>query len=75
MRRPAKQRQQQGGQHVDAHLFHVVVTDAPAAVRPIEQLDEVAGLVVVTVGDDVPAWAPERTRSVSGSLPLPRRKP
>ena len=61
VRCPAKERQQQGGQDVDAHLFHVVVTDAPAAVRLIEQLDEVAGLVVVIVGDDVPAWAPERT--------------
>ena len=58
-RRPTKQRQQQRGQHVDAHLLHVVA-DAPTAVGLLERLDEVEGLVVVTVGDEKPAWLPER---------------
>ena len=49
-RRPSKQRQQQRGQHVDAHLLHVVA-DVPTAVGLLERLDEVEGLVVVTVGD------------------------
>ena len=63
-RRPTKQRQQQGGQHVDAHLFHVVVPDARAGVALLERLDEVEGLVVIAVGDKVSAWVPERLRDM-----------
>ena len=32
----------------------------PTAVGLLERLDEVEGLVVMTVGDEKPAWAPER---------------
>ena len=62
-RRPTKQRHQQGGQHVDAHLLHVVA-DVPTAVGLLERLDEVEGLVVVTVADEKPAWVPERLREM-----------
>lgn len=63
-RRPTKQRHHPGGRHVEAHLLHVVVPDAPRAVTLLERLDDVEGLVVVTVGDEVPAWVPERLRDV-----------
>ena len=63
-RRPTKQRHQPGGQHVDAHLFHVVVPDAPAAVALLERLDDVEGVVVVALGDEVPAWVPDRVRDM-----------
>ena len=62
-RRPTKQRHQQGGQHVDAHLLHVVA-DVPTAVGLLERLDEVEGLVVITVADEKPAWVPERLRDM-----------
>ena len=62
-RRPTKQRQQQGGQHVDAHLLPVVA-DVPTAVGLLERLDEVEGLVVIAVGDDKPVWLPERLRDM-----------
>ena len=62
-RRPTKQRQQQGGQHVDAHLLHVVA-DVPTAVGLLERLDEVEGLVVITVGEERPVWLPERLRDL-----------
>ena len=62
-RRPTKQRQQRGGQHVDAHLLHVVA-DVPTAVGLLERLDEVEGLVVITVGDERPVWLPERLRDM-----------
>ena len=62
-RRPTKQRHQQGGQHADAHLLHVVA-DVPTAVGLLERLDEVEGLVVVTVADEKPAWVPERLREM-----------
>ena len=62
-RRPTKQRQQQGGLHVDAHLLHVVA-DVPTAVGLLERLDEVEGLVVITVGDERPVWLPERLRDM-----------
>ena len=55
--RPTKQRQQEGGQHVHAHLLHVVA-DVPTAVGLLERLDEVEGLVVIKVGDEKPAWVP-----------------
>ena len=62
-RRPTKQRHQQGGQHVDAHLLHVVA-DVPTAVGLLERLDEVERLVVITVADEKPAWVPERLRDM-----------
>ena len=62
-RRPTKQRHQRGGQHVDAHLLHVVA-DAPAAAELLERLDEVEGLAVLTVGDEMPGWVPERLREM-----------
>ncbi len=62
-RRPTKQRHQQGGQHVDAHLLHVVA-DVPTAVGLLERLDEVEGLVVITVADEKPVWVPERLRDM-----------
>ena len=62
-RRPTKQRHQQGGQRVDAHLLHVVA-DVPTAVGLLERLDEVEGLVVITVADEKPAWVPERLRDM-----------
>ena len=63
-RRPTKQRHQSGGQHVDAHLLHVVVPDAPGAVALLERLDDVEGVVVVSLGDEVPAWVPDRLRDM-----------
>ena len=62
-RRPTRQRHQQGGQHVDAHLLHVVA-DVPTGVGLLERLDEVEGLVVITVADEKPAWVPERLRDM-----------
>ena len=63
-RRPTKQRHQHGGQHVDAHLFHVAA-DVPAAVGLLERLDDVEeGVVVLTVGDELLAWIPERLRDM-----------
>ena len=62
-RRPTKQRSQRGGQHVDAYLLHVVA-DAAAAVGLLERLDEVEGLVVITVGDERPSWVPARLREM-----------
>ena len=62
-RRPTKQRHQQDGQHIDAHLLHVVA-DVPTAVGLLERLDEVEGLVVLTVADEKPAWVPERLRDM-----------
>ncbi len=62
-RRPTRQRHQHGGQHVDAHLLHVVA-DVPTAVGLLERLDEVERLVVITVADEKPAWVPERLRDM-----------
>ena len=62
-RRPTKQRHQQGGQHVDAHLLQVVA-DVPTAGGLLERLDDVEGLVVITVADEKPAWVPERLRDM-----------
>ena len=63
-RRPPKQRQQQGGQPVDAHLFHVVAPDDAAAAGLLERLHAVEGLVVIPVDDEVLAWVPERMRNM-----------
>ena len=63
-RRPTKQRHRPGGRHADAHLLHVVVPGTPDAVALLERLDDVEGLVVVTVGAEVPPWMPERLRDM-----------
>ena len=63
-RRPTKQRHQRGGQHVDAHLLHVVVPDAAGAAALLERLDDVEGVVVVSLGDQVPAWVPDRLQDM-----------
>ena len=63
-RRPTKQRHQRGGQHVDAHLLHVAVPEVPGAVALLERLDDVEGVVVVSLGDAVPAWVPDRLRDM-----------
>ena len=41
-----------------------MVADVPTAVGLLERLDEVEGLVVVTVADEKPAWVPERLREM-----------
>ena len=70
-RRPTKQRHQHGAQHVDAHLFHVAA-DVPAAAGLLEWLDDVEGVVVLTVGDELPAWVPERLRDMVLTPPTRR---
>lgn len=60
--RPTKQRRQDGGQHVDAHLVHVPVPDRLEAVELLERLDEADDVVVVSVRNDPPSWVPERLR-------------
>ena len=62
-RRPTKQRLQQGGQHVDAHLLHVVA-DVPTAVGLLEGLDEVDSRVAQArvLPPAEPTWAVSRSR-------------
>ena len=60
--RPTKQRRQVGGQHVDAHLVHVEVADSSAAVQLLEQLADADDVVVLSPGNDPPAWVPDRLR-------------
>ena len=60
--RPTKQRRQDGGQHVDAHLVHVHVPSRSAAVELLERLDEADDVVVLSARNDLPAWVPERLR-------------
>jgi len=40
------------------------VADVPTAVGLRERLDEVEGLVVITVADEKPVWVPERLRDM-----------
>lgn len=61
-RRPAKQGHRSGGQHVDAHLFHVDVQSVPEAVDLLERLEDVEGVVVLSPQNDVPPWVPEHLR-------------
>ena len=61
--RPTKQRRQDGGQHVDAHLVHVDVPSRPAAVELLEHLDEADEVVVLSARNEPPAWVPERLRN------------
>jgi hypothetical protein len=59
VRRPGKQGRRSGGQHVEAHLFHVNVERTDNAVELLEQLDDVEDLVVLTPDDTIPEWVPE----------------
>ena len=61
--RPTKQRRQDRGQHVDAHLFHVEVTDRSAGVELLERLEEADNVVVLSARNDPPSWVPERLRN------------
>ena len=56
--RPTRQRRQQGGQHVDAQLVHVQVSERSEAVRLLERLDETDDVVVVSPRNDPPDWVP-----------------
>ncbi len=40
------------------------MADVPTAVGLRERLDEVEGLVVITVADEKPVWVPERLRDM-----------
>ena len=40
------------------------MADVPTAFGLLERLDEVEGLVVITVGDERPVWLPERLRDL-----------
>ena len=60
--RPTKQRRQDGGQHVDAHLVHVHVPSPSEAVELLEHLGEADDVVVLSARNDPPSWVPERLR-------------
>ena len=60
--RPTKQHRQVGGQHVDAHVVHVQVADRAGAVRLLEDLADADDVVVLSPGNDPPAWVPDRLR-------------
>ena len=60
--RPTKQRRQVGRQHVDAHLVHVQVADGAGAVQLLEQLADADDVVVLSPGNETPAWVPDRLR-------------
>ena len=60
--RPTKQRRQDGGQHVDAHLVHVHVPGRSEAVDLLEQLGEADEVVVLSARNDPPSWVPEHLR-------------
>ncbi len=62
--RPTKQRRQRGGQHVDAQLVHVHVSERAEAVRLLERLDETDDVVVVSPRNDPPDWVPAGLRGV-----------
>ena len=61
--RPTKQRRQDGGQHVDAHLVHVHVPSRSEAVELLEHLGEADDVVVLSARNEPPAWVPERLRN------------
>lgn len=62
IRRPTKQGGRAGGQHVDAHLFHVEVAERADAVKLLRQLLELERVVVLTPTDAAPGWVPPRLR-------------
>lgn len=57
-RRPTKQRRRKGGQHVEAHLFHVDAESRGDAIELLENLEDVEGVVVVSPQEDLPDWLP-----------------
>jgi len=59
-RRPTKQRHRSGGQHVDAHLFHVDAQSVKDAVELLESLENVEGVVVLSPRSVLPAWVPSQ---------------
>ncbi len=61
--RPTKQRRQDGGQHVDAHLIHVHASGQSDAVELLERLEEADDVVVLSAGAKPPPWIPERLRN------------
>jgi len=63
-RRPTKQRQWLGSQHVDAYLFHVDVPWVSDAIDLLEQLEDVEGVVVVSPQGSAPQWVPEHLRDM-----------
>lgn len=60
--RPTKQRHRSGGQHVDAHLFHVDARSVSDAVDLLDRLEDVEGVVVLSPQNDGPPWVPEHLR-------------
>ncbi len=62
--RPTRQRRQRGGQHVDAQLVHVQLSERSEAVRLLERLDETDDVVVVSPRNDPPDWVPAELRGV-----------
>ena len=60
--RPTKQRRQDGGQHVDAHLVHVPVSSRSEAVELLERLDEADDVVVLSARNEPPSWVPDNLR-------------
>ena len=62
--RPTRQRRQRGGEHVDAQLVHVHVSEPSEAVRLLERLDETDDVVVVSPRNDPPDWVPAGLRGV-----------
>ena len=61
--RPTKQRRQQGGQHVDAHLVYVHLPSRAKAAELLEQLAEADDVVVLSARNDRPSWVPEHLRN------------
>ena len=62
--RPTRQRRQRGGQHVDAQLVHVHLSERSEAVRLLERLDEADDVVVVSPRNDPPDWVPAELRGM-----------
>ena len=57
-RRPRKQGHRSGGQHLDAHLFHVDAQSVSDTVELLERLEDVEGVVVLSPQNDRPSWIP-----------------
>ena len=61
--RPTRQRRQHGGEHVDAHLLYVHLSDRAEAVRLLEELVNADQVVVLSPHNDRPAWVPQELRN------------
>ena len=60
--RPTKQHKQSGGEHVDAQLIHVQLTD-PADIEPLlARLADSDNVAIVATSDTRPAWVPPQWR-------------